>query len=158
MKKVFLFMVLAFSLSTNAQDSTKVDNFQKTDEVLSKVVEKALNVAEKTGEFAIEQAPLLLKEFYSWHIAKNSLGILLGILIIILGYNLRKLWAKKVDENYEKEWGEAVINGYASEEFTTWLSIILSFVFGLAFLIKSTYSLVFILVAPKLYLIEYFIK
>ena len=66
-------MVLAFSLSTNAQDSTKVDNFKKTDEVLSKVVEKALNVAEKTGEFAIEQAPLLLKEFYSWHIAKNSL-------------------------------------------------------------------------------------
>ena len=28
-------MVLAFSLSTNAQDSTKVDNFQKTDEILA---------------------------------------------------------------------------------------------------------------------------
>ena len=158
MKKLLTLFILAFSLSTNAQDSTKVDNFQKTDEVLSEVVKKALIVAEKTGEFAIEQAPLLLKEFYSWHIAKNSLGILLGILTIILGYNLRKLWAKKVDENYDKDWGEVVINGYASEGFTTWLTIILSSCFGLALLIKSTYSLVFILVAPKLYLIEYFIK
>lgn len=158
MKKLLTLFILAFSLSINAQDSTKVDNFQKTDEVLSEVVKKALIVAEKTGEFAIEQAPLLLKEFYSWHIVKNSLGILLGILIIILGYNLRKLWAKKVDENYNKQWGEVVINGYASEEHTTWLTIILSSGFGLALLIKSTYSLVFILVAPKLYLIEYFIK
>ena len=66
-------MVLAFSLSTNAQDSTKVDNFQNTDEVLAEAVKKALIVAEKTGEFAIEQAPLLLKEFYAWHITKESL-------------------------------------------------------------------------------------
>ena len=151
-------MVLAFSLSTNAQDSTKVDNFQKTDEVLSEVVKKALIVAEKTGEFAIEQAPLLLKEFYSWHIAKNSLGILFGVLIIIIGYNLRKLWGKKVDKDYDKDWNEVVLNGYASEEISTWLSIILSSIFGLMLLIKCTYSLVFILVAPKLYLIEYFIK
>ena len=151
-------MVLAFSLSINAQDSTKVDNFQKTDEVLSEVVKKALTVAEKTGEFAIEQAPLLLKEFYSWHIAKNSLGILFGVLIIIIGYNLRKLWGKKVDEDYDKDWNEVVLNGYASEEFSTWLSIILTSVFGFVLLIKCTYSLVFILVAPKLYLIEYFIK
>lgn len=158
MKKVLFILGFFITSILNAQDSTKVDNFQKTDEVLSEVVKKALIVAEKTGDFAIEQAPLLLKEFYSWHIAKNSLGILLGILIIILGYNLRKLWGKKVDEDYDKDYGEVVLNGYASEEFTTWLSIIISSIFGLALLIKSTYSLVFILVAPKLYLIEYFIR
>lgn len=81
-------MVLAFSLSTNAQDSTKVDNFQKTDEILAEAVKKALLVAEKTGEFAIEQAPSLLKEFYAWHITKESLGVLLSLVLLIIVYRL----------------------------------------------------------------------
>jgi len=83
MKKLILLIVLAFSLNINAQvkDSTKVDSFQKTDEVLSKVVEKALIVAEKTGNFVIEQTPLLLQEFYKWHITESILGILLGLII-----------------------------------------------------------------------------
>lgn len=126
MKKVFLFIVLAFSLSINAQDSTK--------------------------------APLLLQEFYTWHIAKNSLGILLGIFTIILGYNSRKLWGKKVDKDYEKRWDEVILNGYASNAVSITFSIIFSSIVGFIFLIKCTYSLVFILVAPKLYLIEYYIK
>ena len=151
-------MILAFSLSTNAQDSTKVDNFQKTDEVLAEVVKKALTVAEKTGEFAIEQAPLLLQEFYNWHIAKNSLGILLGFIVIIIGYNLRKIFGKKVEKDYKKNWDEVIINGYASENVSTILTIIITGVFGLITLIISAYNLIFILVAPKLYLIEYFIK
>ena len=74
-------MVLVFSLSTNAQDSTKVDNFKKTDEVLSKVVEKALNVAEKTGDFVIEQAPLLLQEFYAWHIYSSIFFVFAGVML-----------------------------------------------------------------------------
>lgn len=151
-------MILAFSLSTNAQDSTKVDNFQKTDEVLAEVVKKALTVAEKTGEFAIEQAPLLLQEFYNWHIAENSLGILLGFIVIIIGYNLRKIFGKKVEKDYEKDWDEVIINGYASENVSTILTIVITGVFGLITLIISAYNLIFILVAPKLYLIEYFIK
>ena len=93
-------MVLAFSLSTNAQDSTKVDNFQKTDEILAEAVKKALLVAEKTGEFAIEQAPLLLKEFYAWHITKESLGVLLSLVLLIIVYRLYiKLKKYKEEEN-----------------------------------------------------------
>lgn len=151
-------MVLVFSLSTNAQDFIKTDNFQKTDEVLSKVVKKAITVAEKTGQFAIEQAPLLLKEFYSWHIAKSYLGIFLGFFIIIFGYNLRKLFGKKVDENYRKDWDEVILNGYVSDAAATRASIVISSIFGLTLIIKSIYSLVFILTAPKLYLIECIIK
>ena len=86
MKKLVSLIVLAFSLNINAQvkDSTKIDNFQNTDQVLSKVVEKALIVAEKTGNFVIEQTPLLLQEFYKWHITESILGILLGIAVTIL--------------------------------------------------------------------------
>ena len=160
MKKLFLIFALSISFLSNAKetDSTKVDNFQKTDEVLSKVVEKALNVAEKTGDFVIEQAPLLLQEFYNWHILKHSFSVLIGIIILLTGYNLRKLWGKKVDKDYEADWNEVVINGYASEEVSTFMTMGVGFIFGAAILAVGLYKLCFILVAPKLYLIEYFIK
>lgn len=160
MKKLFLILALTVSFLGNATetDSTKVDNFKKTDEVLSKVVEKALTVAEKTGEFVIEQAPLLLQEFYAWHIAKSVFGIILGILIMVIGYNLRKIWGKKVDKDYKKDWDEIVINGIASENVSTVISLLFTMTAGIVTISINTYSLVFILVAPKLYLIEYFIK
>lgn len=154
MKKIFLFIVLAFSLSTNAQES----KLSKTDEVLSKAVEKGIALAEKTGSFVIEQAPLLLQEFYNWHIAKSVFGIILGISIMFIGYNVRKIWGKKVDKNYSKDWNEIVINGVASEEVSTTVTIAISFIFGITAISINAYNLIFILVAPKLYLIEYFIK
>lgn len=160
MKKLFLILALTVSFLVNATetDSTKVDNFKKTDEVLSKMVEKALTVAEKTGEFVVEQAPLLLQEFYAWHIAKSIIGILIGILIIVVGYNLRKIWGKKVDKEYCKDWDEIVLGGYASENVSTVMTIVFSLIGGLVVISINSYSLIFILVAPKLYLIEYFIK
>jgi hypothetical protein len=160
MKKALLILALSISFLGNATetDSTKVDNFKKTDEVLSKIVDKALIVAEKTGEFAVEQAPLLLQEFYAWNIAKSIIGILIGVLIIAIGYNLRKIWGKKVEKDYDKEWDEIVINGYASENVSTVITIVITLIAGLVTISINAYSLIFILVAPKLYLIEYFIK
>ena len=155
MKKVFLFMVLAFSLSTNAQDSTKVDNFKKTDEVLSKVVEKALNVAEKTGDFVIEQAPLLLQEFYAWHICSSIFFIILGIAFIIIGIRLPYFWLDKEERN----WDFKYLNRYGDEgAISAWFCFGIGAIVGIIMLIVNIYDLVFILVAPKLYLIEYFIK
>ena len=143
-------MVLAFSLSTNAQDSTKVDNFQKTDEVLAEVVKKALTVAEKTGEFAIEQAPLLLKEFYAWHITKESLGVLLSSILLFIVYRLYK--------KLKKYQNEESLDLADAEYFFPLVGIYCGFLFFAITLIVDLYDLIFILVAPKLYLIEYFVK
>ena len=148
-------MVLAFSLSTKAQDSTKVDNFQKTDEVLSEVVKKALIVAKKTGEFAIEQAPLLLQEFYNWHICSSIFFIILGISFIIIGIRLPYFWLDKEERN----WDFKYLNRYGDEgAISAWFCFGIGSIVGIVMLIVNIYDLVFILVAPKLYLIEYFIK
>ena len=155
MKKLLTLFILAFSLSTNAQDSTKVDNFKKTDEVLSKVVEKALNVAEKTGEFVIEQAPLLLQEFYQWHICSSIFFIILGIAFIIIGIRLPYFWLDKEERN----WDFKYLNRYGYEgAISAWFCFGTGTIVGIIMLIVNIYDLVFILVAPKLYLIEYFIK
>lgn len=110
------------------------------EQTLSKILEKALNVAEQTGEFAMEQAPLLLQEFFYWHIANATLGLLLGFIIAII---INKI-ALKVSKHEE-------------EEFVYYLINVLQFAPILIFCI-NLYDLVFILVAPKLYLIEYFVK
>ena len=81
MKKVILLIVLAFSLSTNAQEK----ELSKTDEVLSKAVEKGIELAEKTGNFVIEQAPDLLKEFYQWRIISCIMWIVIAIILFLSG-------------------------------------------------------------------------
>jgi len=150
MKKVILLIVLAFSLSTNAQEKT---NLSKTDDALSKAVEKGIELAEKTGNFVIEQAPDLLKEFYIWHIVQNALGMLGGLFLCFIAYKIIKLTGDD-ESNYMTDceifgkhigFGTILISGFFS-------------IGGIVFIMTSIYGLVFIIVAPKLYLIEYFIR
>ena len=131
---------------------------KNTNDALNNAVEKALELAEKTGNFVIEQAPDLLQQFYNWHLAKAIIGCVIGLLIMIIGYNIRKLWGKKIDKDYDAGWDEVVIGGYVSEEVSTWVTIIIGLIGGFITLAVNLYNLVFILVAPKLYLIEYFVK
>lgn len=157
MKKVILLIVLAFSLNINAQvkDFTKVDNFQKTDEVLSKVVEKALIVAEKTGNFVIEQTPLLLQEFYKWHIYSNISFILLGLLIFIITWRVPLLWLDKDKCN----WDYRYFNKYGDDSaIIAWVIFATGIVNTILFIFINLYNLLYLLIAPKLYLIDYFIK
>lgn len=170
MKKLLTLFILAFSLSTNAQDSTKVDNFQKTDEVLAEVVKKALLVAEKTGEFVIEQTPLLLQEFYQWHICKAIFMALscFGIFFLIqrlsnlLSFSDEKMIPEENRKSYlKKRDGRFYYSPYRDGNSEAYVfSIVIKIVSYFTFIGVAVflYDLVFILVAPKLYLIEYFIK
>lgn len=135
MKKLFLTLVLSISLFANAQKSET----SKTDEVLSKAVEKGIELAEKTGNFVVEQAPDLLKEFYAWELWSNVSVIVLMLLISYVIYFI----SKKIVEN-------------ADDEF---LYIINLFqILPLILFCVSAYKVIFISVAPKLYLIQYFVK
>jgi hypothetical protein len=146
MKKLFLLFMICVSTFVNAQEK-ETDNFKKTDEVLSEVVKKALLVAEKTGTFVIEQSPLILQEFYNWHICESILGIslwfLISIVLIIIAFKIKN-----------KEY----FDFSDIDDFMPILIICIFLVFSIGFLCSYVYDLVFILVAPKLYLIEYFIK
>lgn len=164
MKTVILLFVLAFLLSINAQvkDSLKVDNFQKTDEVLTEVVKKALLVAEKTGNFVLEQAPLLLQEFYRWRIFNHIFYIILGLVIFCIGRYAPSFWLKKEsDSEYNlKFFGKYNSNtSYWDEKFScSWALFCITSIISFFFIVSNLYNLTFLLVSPKLYLIEYFIK
>ena len=113
------------------------------EQTLSKILEKALNVAEQTGDFVVEQAPELLQQFYSWHIATSIMTICLFIITLVAFI----FTYKKADFDYSESFWDIMTIILGIVNFTT-----------LALAIMAVYKLVFIMVAPKLYLIEYFIK
>jgi len=102
---------------------------------------KGLELAEKTGEFIIEQAPELLKEFYAWHIAEDMLYIFIGLLVFVIVILLYK----------KAEWdnGPNFIN-------LSFVAVVTMSIFTTGIMIVHMFDLVKILIAPKLYLIEYF--
>ena len=161
MKKLILTLMisLTFILSINATqiDSTAVDNFPKIDEVLSTIVQKAMIVAEKTGDFIIEQSPLLLQEFYMWHIWSNILFIFLGIFMFLAGRYAPYFWLEK--ENKNNYYDKTFFNRYGDDGcIAGYMIFITTTITSITFIFISIYKLIYILIAPKLYLINYFIN
>lgn len=159
MKKLFLTLMisLTFILSINAIpiDSTAVDNFPKTDKVLSVIVQKATIVAEKTSDFVIEQSPLLLQEFYNWHIWSNILFILLSILLFLIGRYVPYIWLRPINKTDDIIFFNKSGDGDGA---AAWGTFVLTSLISLSIFLKYIYKLIYILVAPKLYLIDYFIN
>lgn len=114
---------------------------KQTDEALGKLIEKGIEVAEKTGNFVIEQAPDLLKEFYMWQLWSN---VAMVILMTISGFILYKL-AKKFTCDFD-------------DDPIQYLFHIIFLLFPTILGVVSAYKVFYILVAPKLFLIEYFVK
>lgn len=114
---------------------------KQTDEALAKLIQKGIEVAEKTGNFVIDQAPDLLQEFYAWQLWSNIAVILI---CIFSAFFINKAY-KKVKEDIDDELLSALFG-------------VIFFIFPFVFLLVSAYNVLFILVAPKLYLIEYFVK
>lgn len=113
---------------------------------LAKVVEKAIEAAERTGEFVVEQAPDLLREFYTWHTTRLCISVVLCLLLLIGILFWLRYVVKNSDYLRRKDLDMPHIMGIA-----------LCGIPVIGTLIVQGFSLIKILVAPKLYLIEYFI-
>lgn len=114
---------------------------KNTDEALGRLIEKGIEVAEQTGKFVIDQAPDLIKEFYMWQLCSN---IAMVILMIVSGIILHKI-AKKFTEDFD-------------DDLIQYLFHIIFLIFPVILGLVSAYKVLYILLAPKLYLIEHFVK
>ena len=115
------------------------------EQTLQKILERSLEVAEQTGQFAIEQAPEILEQFFAWHLAKHCLGCLLGLSFCIVGIIIIRL-VRKTD------WS------FIDKGMVTGFGYILGLLVGFGMIIGNLYWVTFITVAPKIYLIEYFVR
>jgi hypothetical protein len=159
MKKIITIALISLAMSSASATEKRdtIDTFTQTDKVLSEVVKKALMVAEKTGEFVIEQAPLLLQEFYNWHIVSSIFFIILFLIIAITCIRLPYLWL--TDKTKESSYDSKYFGRYGDEQIValSWCICVFGVISAVIGLFTNIYDLVFILIAPKLYLIEYFI-
>lgn len=109
---------------------------------LKPVIEKSLEIASNTGSFVIEQAPLVLQEFYIWNTSRLIFFLGLFAMALIILVSLAILWYRRGnDDGYTAGWV---------------ISSILALV-CIGNLVYNGYMLIFIHVAPRLYIIEYFL-
>ena len=108
------------------------------DDAIAAVLTKALEVADKTGDFVVEQAPDVVNQLVSYYTALSIAGVavggsllLTGVVCIVLG--LRDRYG---------EGGKEFIGGMAS-------------LVGMPLLIFSTIELLKLTLAPKIWLMEY---
>jgi len=128
------------------------------EQTLQRILEKSLEVAESTGEFVINQAPDLLRQFFTWHTIAAILGILLSVALMFITIKVVKIWGEKKETNYctFKLFGK-----YYDEDGGLIAAITVLVIFGTMSTIifcVNFYQLCYILIAPKLYLIDYFVN
>lgn len=126
----------------------------KTDVVLADGINKFINMVDKTGVFVLEQAPLVIQEFFTWRIFLNIVGIICGIGVFFIGRYLPYTWLNKESES---SYDSKFFSRYGDDG---WVFAMVVFVCcciaSIATLVISFIGLMQIIIAPKLYLIEYF--
>jgi hypothetical protein len=117
---------------------------EKTEKLLETAVTKGLELAEKTGQFVMEQSPVLLKEFYAWHLYS-------GIAMVVLFTIAIGLCVKGLKITMKEGWEDAQFF------FLGAFSGIGICGFSIAIIVNS-FDVLKMVIAPRLYLIEFFIK
>ena len=121
---------------------------EKLEKTLSTIIDKSLELAEKTGEFVVEQGGELLEQFFMWHTASAIFFMVLGVLMLIAGLFSTRYFYKCIIEDG---------GGDSIYVLPMVLLGIAPSVGGIIMFFVNTYDLIYITVAPKLYLIDYFV-
>lgn len=139
---------------------------------LAELVKKSIEVAEKTGEFVVDQAPLLIKEFYTWHIVSSiffiGIGIFIWILCKVISNKLKGAkesfeYVEYEGRSYEETAVSKLRGGrYYKKDDESFMGVIIFKYIGLVVISimipVNLYTVLFIAISPKLYLLEYFVK
>ena len=120
---------------------------KETDQQLAEILKKGLEAAEKTGNFVVEQAPDLIQQLIVWKTCEYIFLIIISIAFMFSLYRWHKSALNRYDnyDNFRDKIESFIYGVYA-------IAVIL--IFGIA-LFQSFFNLFQILLAPKMWLIEY---
>ena len=123
----------------------------ETDKQIAEILKKGLEVAEKSGNFVIEQAPDLVKQLITYKTVETSIYVLIEITLMYLIFRYFKYLYKKNNEDSDFIFDyEFHITGMV---ITSLIGIFLFFAF-----INDISNLIQLIFAPKIYLLEYIAK
>lgn len=123
----------------------------ETDKQIAEILKKGLEVAEKSGNFVIEQAPDLVKQLITYKTVETSICVLIEITLMYLIFRYFKYLYKKNNEDSDFI-PENAFHGVGMI-ITLLIGIFLFFVF-----INDISNLIQLIFAPKIYLLEYIAK
>lgn len=116
---------------------------EKSSELLVKMIDFSIQSASDVVEFSKQQIPQVIHELLMWRATNAAIWMLVGIVILIGMWKAFKAINKCVKDTGEDD-------NYIMHIGTALLAII-----GLGFFLPNLLELLQILVAPKVYLIEY---
>lgn len=130
---------------------------EKLQEALAKFVEKTINLLEKGGNMAATEIPDVIQQFLMWVSVEASIFAALGAIFFFIGVkSLRTVISnyQDTDSKYFKKasYGTADFTGVGV--FTNILGGAGTIVGGIM-LVVNLHKLLFVIVAPKVYLIKY---
>lgn len=138
---------------------------EKLEATLNGILTKSIELAEKTGEFVVEQGTELLQQFFMWHMASAIFYCVLGVIMVFTGILLPRLWGKGASFKYYSGYGDYEISPkflgrfYSDTGFgSAILSSLVGVIGGIWIALYNLHTIIYIAIAPKLYLIEYFVK
>jgi hypothetical protein len=111
------------------------------EEKLVSAIEKGISAAEKTGDFVLDNAPGLIKQFIIWRYARN-IGVLLFSALCLYGMYL---FLPFIYNESEGTFGAIIF-------------AIIALVASVFFAIDAIFELMKLIIAPKIYIIDYYIQ
>ena len=123
----------------------------ETDKQIAEILKKGLEVAEKSGNFVIEQAPDLVKQLITYKTVETSICVLIEITLMYLIVIYFKYLHKKNNEDSSFiEVNSFHIGGML-------ISLVVAIFMFIAF-ITDISNLIQLIFAPNIYLLEYIAK
>jgi hypothetical protein len=124
---------------------------------LASVLEKSMEVAEKTGQWVLDMAPELIEQHLMWEFYSALFIAVLGLFILIpsilMAKYMHKEFKKEKEDNFfyhEKSWG------YTTKESIVpyLIGMVMGFFCSMAMIFVNIHTMIFISVAPEIYLIK----
>lgn len=122
----------------------------KANQALEQLLDRAISGVDQAVEFSQAQIPDVVEQLLMWHATESAIFMVLGLLLVIVppiasGLIYRKLNKQGIVDDEEEHLA------YFGASFMIWL---LPLIGGL-FMIFGNLDWLQILIAPKLYLLEY---
>jgi len=119
--------------------------------LIQQYAQEVLLWVKSSATFIVDQMPQLVQEVLRWGIASNAFGIGLGFIIVLAGVCANSYFLK--NRPYFKEWNKDHDEMCVTQIFSAVVSAV-GYLLGTLLILINTFSLLKVLVAPRLYLLE----
>jgi hypothetical protein len=121
---------------------------EKLQEQLTAIVDQLQVAIQTTVDFTAEQLPILLQEILRWGLAKNIILLVISSTLLLLSIHLIKIFSRIYREGKKK-------NSYSDDGAITLIFSSILAVVSTLFIVGNILTIAKILLAPRLYLLEY---